>query len=284
MNSKKLAQLTQYIESADVSLQQAREILSELGADKAGFKLARNKAKKLATIDDPEDSGQNKIVEGVFNGQNMIGPDGKEYSVPANYASKSKLVEGDVMKLTIQPDGSFLYKQISPVPRDRIKGKLVMDEITGQFAVLADDNKKYNVLTASVTYFKGEANDQVTILIPKDKTCQWAAIENIVSDSMAPDSQSLPISEKPLPFEKLAEEIESSKPVEVEEKPAEQIDKYEGLTQYAKKDSILPELDELDDTPNPTPESEVEKEKIENMINDDDLDIDDLDKKDMGDL
>jgi len=283
MNSKKLAQLTQYIESADVSLQQAREVLKELGADKAGFKLARSKAKNLPSIDD-ESTGQDKIVEGVFNGQNMIGPDGKEYSVPANYASKSKLVEGDVMKLTIQPDGSFLYKQISPVPRDRIKGKLVMDEITGQFAVLADDGKKYNVLTASVTYFKGQANDQVTILIPKDKTCQWAAIENIVSDSMSPDNQSSPAPDKPLPFEKLAEEIESAKPVDVEEKPTEQIDKYEGLTQYAKKDSILPELDELDDTPNPTPESEVEKEKIENMINDDDLDIDDLDKKDMGDL
>ena len=35
-----------------------------------------------------------RVVEGVFDGQNMVGSDGKIYSVPPNYASKSKLVEG----------------------------------------------------------------------------------------------------------------------------------------------------------------------------------------------
>ena len=42
-----------------------------------------------------------RVVEGVFNGQNMIGGDGEEYPIPANYSSKSKLVEGDILKLTI---------------------------------------------------------------------------------------------------------------------------------------------------------------------------------------
>ena len=36
--------------------------------------------------------------------QIMIGPDGKNYPVPANYASKSKLIEGDILKLTITPN------------------------------------------------------------------------------------------------------------------------------------------------------------------------------------
>src|SRR4030042_6652137 len=163
MNTKKLAQLTQYIESADIALQQAREILAELGGDKANEKLAKSKAKTLVATETESD---NKIIEGIFNGQNMIGPDGKEYSVPANYASKSKLIEGDVLKLTIQNDGSFLYKQINPIPRQRIKGELVMDEMNGQYAVLAEDGKKYNILTASVTYFKGQAGDQAIIFIP----------------------------------------------------------------------------------------------------------------------
>ena len=43
----------------------------------------------------------------------MIGPKDKIFPVPANYASKSKLVEGDRLKLTILPNGSFVYKQIS---------------------------------------------------------------------------------------------------------------------------------------------------------------------------
>ena len=42
-----------------------------------------------------------RVIEGVFDGENMIGPDGKQYSVPANYASKSKLVEGDILKMKI---------------------------------------------------------------------------------------------------------------------------------------------------------------------------------------
>ena len=77
------------------------------------------------------------IIEGVFDGQNMVGPDGKLYSVPANYASKSKLVEGDMMKLTISPDGSFIYKQVGPVERDRIVGVLNKDDQTEELRVLA---------------------------------------------------------------------------------------------------------------------------------------------------
>ena len=38
-----------------------------------------------------------KILEGVFDGQNMVGSDGRQYIVPPNYASKSKLVEGDIL-------------------------------------------------------------------------------------------------------------------------------------------------------------------------------------------
>src|SRR5690349_18112862 len=50
-------------------------------------------------------AGGDQIIEGVFTGEKMIGPDGQEYSVPPNYASKSKLVEGDHMKLTITGQG-----------------------------------------------------------------------------------------------------------------------------------------------------------------------------------
>ena len=122
---------------------------------------------------------EGKIVEGVFDGQNMIGSDGKLYMVPPNYASKSKLVEGDIMKLTIQPNGSFLYKQIGPIERSRVMGVLTRDEITNDWKVVAD-GKKYAVLTASVTYFKGNNGDDVVVLIPKAAPSKWAAVENII--------------------------------------------------------------------------------------------------------
>ncbi|MDQ7814811.1 MAG: hypothetical protein RDU25_03350 [Patescibacteria group bacterium] len=124
-------------------------------------------------------AGENTVVEGVFDGQNMIGSDGRQYIVPPNYASKSKLVEGDILKLTIQPNGTFLYKQIGPIERQRSTGTLTKDEITGDWKALAN-GKKYALLSAAVSYHKGEAGDEVVILMPKAAPSKWAAVENIV--------------------------------------------------------------------------------------------------------
>jgi hypothetical protein len=108
----------------------------------------------------------------------MLGMDGKQYPVPANYASKSNLVEGDVLKLTITPEGSFIYKQIGPVERKHALGIISQDE-NGNYCILAD-GKPYKVLLASVTYFKGEPGDEVAIVYPRDIEATWASIENIL--------------------------------------------------------------------------------------------------------
>ncbi|MEK7529350.1 MAG: hypothetical protein AAB570_00310 [Patescibacteria group bacterium] len=126
-----------------------------------------------------EDANDDRVVEGVFDGERMMGTDGIKYNVPPNYASKSKLLEGDILKLVIKEDGSFIFKQIGPVDRDRIVGTLVMDDI-GNFAMTTDDGKTYRILTASVTYFKGEAGDEVAALVPKWQSASWAAVENII--------------------------------------------------------------------------------------------------------
>jgi len=125
-----------------------------------------------------EKEGEGRIVEGVFDGENMIGPDGKQYSVPANYASKSKLVEGDILKLTITPTGTFVFKQIGPIERTRLVAKLEQDN-SGNFTAISD-SKKWRLLTASVTYYKGNDGDEVVILVPKTGESKWAAVENIV--------------------------------------------------------------------------------------------------------
>lgn len=119
------------------------------------------------------------IVEGVFDGQNMIGPDGKKYNVPPNYASKSKLVEGDMLKLTINADGTFVYKQISPVDRERKVGTVVKDEGVDRYIVVCDD-ARYKVLLASITFYKAKEGDHVVVLVPKNTPCTWAAMENVV--------------------------------------------------------------------------------------------------------
>jgi len=124
-------------------------------------------------------AAEGRIIEGVFNGELMVGSDGKEYTVPANYASKSKLIEGDILKLTINNEGNFVYKQIGPIERQRIVGELTYDKEKDEYYVTGE-GKTWRVLPASVTYFKGEPGDEAVILVPKEMPSKWAAVENII--------------------------------------------------------------------------------------------------------
>ena len=164
---KQVKRLKSLIQEAETNLAAAKELLISISGESDNVVLSPNNS----IIDSP----QGKIIEGVFDGQTMIGPDGKNYPVPANYASKSKLVEGDILKLTINDDGGFIYKQIGPVPRRQIIGTLVNHD--GSYFVEAGGNE-YKILLASVTYFKLRTGDQVTIIIPEDSTdTTWAAVE-----------------------------------------------------------------------------------------------------------
>lgn len=160
---KQVKRLKALLSEAETNLAAARELLTSLVGDDP----------VVAATQREEVAG--KVIEGVFDGQNMLGPDGKTYPVPANYASKSKLVQGDILKLTIADDGGFIYKQIGPVPRKQVIGTLVQKD-GGYFVEVA--GKEYKVLLASVTYFKGQVGDQVSVVLPEDDTdVEWAALE-----------------------------------------------------------------------------------------------------------
>jgi hypothetical protein len=107
----------------------------------------------------------------------MIDSEGKSYPVPANYASKSKLVQGDQLKLIIGDDGGFVYKQIGPVERHKLIGTLHLKD--GAYFVEAR-GREYRVLFASVTYFKAQPGDQVSMVIPEAGEAEWAAIEAVI--------------------------------------------------------------------------------------------------------
>ncbi len=180
-DSSKFTIIQEMLETAETSIRTAQKLFAEMSGGKISSEQKSEKyAKKAADIDFdelPMEDGD-AIVEGVFDGQNMIGKNKRTYAVPANYASKSKLVAGDILKLTIKPDGAFVYKQIHPVPRKRIIGTLTYED--GQYKVLTD-LKVYDVLLASVTYFKGEIGDKVTLIVPEEEETEWGAIENILA-------------------------------------------------------------------------------------------------------
>ncbi len=173
----KFDELKEIIARIELELNRAKSIFDELGVESKTNNDFSSRAKSLGS---EKREGNNKIIEGVFDGQQMVGPDGKRYSIPANYCSKSKLVEGDILKLIVKPDGSFIYKQIGPIERKRLKGVLSKDPVTGEFEAYAS-GREYKVLKAAVTYFHGDDDDEIVILVPEDGDSVWAAVENIIS-------------------------------------------------------------------------------------------------------
>lgn len=166
-NTEKIQSLREMIHNAEQTLQGAKAMLLQLeGKKKVGRK------RKVES----EEGG--RIVEGTFDGQIMLGTDGKQYPIPANYASKSKLVQGDMLKLTITEDGSFIYKQIGPAERKTLIG-IVHQDSNGNYFIIAD-GKPYKVLLASITYFKAEPGDEVALVVPRDLESDWGAIENVI--------------------------------------------------------------------------------------------------------
>ena len=163
---KQIKRLRSLISEAETSLSAAKELLISVLGDGDVITAPRE-----TVVSGPE----GKIIEGIFDGQIMIGPDGKNYPVPANYASKSKLVEGDIMKLTITEDGKFMYKQIGPVERKTVIGTLTYHDDKYYVEVAG---KEYQILYASVTYFHLRKGSQVSVTIPaKNNEATWAAVE-----------------------------------------------------------------------------------------------------------
>ena len=163
---KQIKRLRTLLSEAETNLSAAKELLVSILGDGEAIAAPRD-----TIVTGPE----GKVIEGIFDGQIMIGPDGKNYPVPANYASKSKLVEGDIMKLTITEDGKFLYKQIGPIERKTVIGTLTHHD-DKYFVEVA--GKEQQILYASGTYFHLREGSQVSVIIPANKDdATWAAVE-----------------------------------------------------------------------------------------------------------
>lgn len=173
---KQIADLKTYINNLESELEATKRALFELSEPSEGQNTVQPDIQ-------PERNNEN-VIEGTFNGENMVGPQGKIFPVPANYASKSKLVEGDRLKLTIDSNGSFVFKQIGPVQRKKLIGNLIFDNNT--YVVEVGDSR-YNVLYASVTYHKAKPGDKVAIELPAQDGARWCVLEGIIHDVATTD-------------------------------------------------------------------------------------------------
>lgn len=118
-------------------------------------------------------------ITGTFNGQTMDADDGRQYPVPSNYASKSRLVCGDRLKLTMD-NGQFIYKQIQPMERKNVIAKYVWDDILKRAMFQAGD-RYYKVLPQSVSYYGPSVGDEVVLIVPRGTESEWAALEAVIT-------------------------------------------------------------------------------------------------------
>lgn len=117
---------------------------------------------------------RNDIIDGVFDGKQMVADDGTLYPVPENYASKSKLVEGDLLQRAATPDGRAYFKQMSRVARATINARL--ERIDTESGIASGSNgKTYSLLHAPLRFFRVTPGDMLTLEVPADGGC-WAAV------------------------------------------------------------------------------------------------------------
>ncbi len=177
------------VEAAEENLRKAKGMLRNI--DKLGHsdqmhdieaiaKEIKNKMRESSKVE--EDSEEKwHIVYGEFDGYFMLGEDMRKYPVPLNYSSKSKLVPGDKLKLTIWQEGQLVYKLISPCERKHIRAILSKDDADNNKDIaITSEGMTYYVNQAAVVFFRGRPGDEIYITVNKNGTGKYAAIEAVI--------------------------------------------------------------------------------------------------------
>lgn len=174
-NKKAIIAIRDFIISAEKSIKNAKKILKDI-LDENNINLETEINLNTKWLNS-YNSWNSKIIEWIFTWEEMLWSDWSSYPVPVNYASKSKMVQWDKLKLTIEVNWRMLYKQISPIDREIKTGLLIKEKEKYQ---VISNWKTYNVLTAAVTHFKWNIWDTLSILIPLWKEATFAAIDSII--------------------------------------------------------------------------------------------------------
>ena len=172
IDRKKIIAIRDFIVSAERSIQSAKKMLSSMTGTEDRYDPAYDTSSLTSYRSDDD-----KIVEGVFTGESMLGSDQSIYPVPQNYASKSHLVQGSKLKATIKSDGRIIYKIIEEIEYETKIGLVTKNRDKYQ---IISDGKVYNVLLASITFIKAEVGDSVSIRLPKGKEATFATVVAVI--------------------------------------------------------------------------------------------------------
>ena len=181
---KKIQTVHSLIEIAENNLKTVKALLNQILEESGNRTSSPSIQLNTPRLSREEDLAR-EVVEGYFDGENMIGDNGRTYIVPQNYASKTQLVVGDRMKWILTTNRE-VFKLIQPVERQKVEGQFLIDNDTYYVAVEGIDHP-IKILKASATFaMKTQSlkpGDIVSILIPKDTKSHWGAFISIVQGS-----------------------------------------------------------------------------------------------------
>lgn len=177
-----LKALEQLLAKIEVDINRARLLISQMSwsgeehTSEEDIQHFEELASKLLNYNEEQEI---KVIEWVYDGYFMIGSDWKKYPVPLNYASKTKLISGDVLKLRIMQDGKLMYKLIWEAPRKFIKATFSKTD-DNKYIAITDDWKTYFLNQAAVTFFKWKPWDELSIIVNAEWNWDYAAIEALI--------------------------------------------------------------------------------------------------------
>lgn len=123
---------------------------------------------------------------GKFDGEFMVTEAGKRFQVSPNYASKSMLVVGDVLRMVGRGEQA-LFKQVEKIARLEANGVLTKKD--GVWAVVTEQGS-FSVLPAAVKFHQGEIGDEVEVLMPKEYKrlkARWVALVQVEREEAKKD-------------------------------------------------------------------------------------------------
>ncbi len=184
MSPKKIETILSLIEVAETNLKNAKTIIKQTFEEK-GHKFDFDQLNKTPGLKSNDENDALEVVEGYFDGENMVGDNTQTYPVPQNYASKTQLIIGDRMKWILTTNRE-IFKLIQPAPRKRVTGTFAIEG--DNYVVLVDDfPNPVKILKASATYaiknLDLKTGDQVAVYIPQNTTPVWGAFISVVKGS-----------------------------------------------------------------------------------------------------
>ncbi len=209
-------------------------------------------------------------TEGVFDGQYLIAQDGRKTEVPSNYAAKSKLVYGDILKV-FTDSGRQIFKQIDRVERKTVEGVLTKKE--GKWYLLTDIGT-YKISDASAEYHKAELNNRASALIPaQNPKVPFASLEKVFNENSQLNQPSK-INNKEFKEKNDTKVYSDKKPIKnkpiIKKIPVTNASE-EKSSKFVKKDQDLKQLKLKKVEKSEIKEDKSKTEYIDNIMGDDDL-------------